>query len=883
MSTVRPIIFVSLLVCGLLATATAQERNSATGQTRSLTITAAASGEQVRITAPSSIVEMHVEVYAAGGDKLFDQEIRGGNVFDWHLQDGQAQRLSPGTYVCVVTAKSISGKLTRKIGTVQISENSVSVQPADSHQLSAQQTQTIGPMEEDSSWTTPGKDEPQTTTVIAHDGTDGQMIRGRGALTFRVGNFFSGIDTEQMRLTETGNLGIGTSDPKTKLDVAGTIRAERFLVFKPAKPGSANRTTSEDMATAAVDPGQSLISGSGTQDRVAKWTDNAGTLGNSAITETGGLVGIGTPTPTQALEVANGRILASGSQTLAAPGGIIEIGTTVTNNQNQASGIRMRNLFNGNASLQQGLDVAPTFAPSASIALARGFLSAAFFAPQSGVTITDAYGGNAVNVYNNTGGAVTNGTAFAINSPVVFGSLKPTNQFGVHINNQGIAGATNSYGLFVDAQSGSANNYSAIFAGGNVGIGTTNPGTTLDVQNSVGNALIRARSTSGGGGVLFLDRAAAVPSSSSQIGFYTAGGPDFTLGTSQGSAGNSDLSIYNYGTNSNALTILKSNGNVGIDTTDPGTALEVRRDATVASDWQTGQLRISGASNPNMQLSLGYDTSSNLGVIQAGQAFTAFRNLSLNPFGGNVGIGTTSPSAKLHILGSALFQNGGNNGFRITPGSDADAIVLNVTNAANTINWLTVGNQGQVIMNGGNVGIGTLNPLAKLDVQGTVRFASQVTIGFLVAAGGPNIPICLATGGALGSCSSSSLRYKKDIGRFGSGLDVINRLRPISFTWKSDGTRDFGLGAEDVEEVDPNLVFYRDGKIEGVKYDRIGVVLINAVKEQQAQIRQQEEQLSEQQRQLKQQRALIERQILLVNGLRRTVCHQNPRATYCHK
>ena len=51
--------------------------------------------------------------------KSADEEIRGGNVFDWHLQDGQAQRLAPGAYVCVVTAKSISGKLTQKIGTVR--------------------------------------------------------------------------------------------------------------------------------------------------------------------------------------------------------------------------------------------------------------------------------------------------------------------------------------------------------------------------------------------------------------------------------------------------------------------------------------------------------------------------------------------------------------------------------------------------------------------------------------------------------------------------------------------------------------------------------------------------------------------------------------------
>jgi len=47
--------------------------------------------------------------------------------------------------------------------------------------------------------------------------------------------------------------------------------------------------------------------------------------------------------------------------------------------------------------------------------------------------------------------------------------------------------------------------------------------------------------------------------------------------------------------------------------------------------------------------------------------------------------------------------------------------------------------------------------------------------------------------------------------------------------------------------VAPELVFYGDGQVEGVKYDRIGVVLINAVKEQQAQIEQQKAQLKRQQ------------------------------------
>src|SRR5437588_3085534 len=297
MHTVKQIIFVSMLVCARLTTAAAQESTSSSAQRSSLTITAAAAGERVRITAPSSVVQMHVEVYAPGGEKLFDQEIRGGNVFDWHLQEGQAQRLASGVYVCVVTAKSISGRLTQKIGTVTVAENSASVQPAESPQLSVQQTQAIGPVEENSSWTIPGSDEPQTPTVIADDGTDGQMIRGRGALTFRIGNFFSGLDQVQMRLTEAVNLGIGTSEPKTKLDVAGAIRAQQGLVFSN---GSTLNVSDKGALTLTSDNGTVTpnIAGTGTQNKIAKWKDNAGTLEDSGISETdSGFVGIGIPNP----------------------------------------------------------------------------------------------------------------------------------------------------------------------------------------------------------------------------------------------------------------------------------------------------------------------------------------------------------------------------------------------------------------------------------------------------------------------------------------------------------------------------------------------------------------------------------------------------------
>jgi hypothetical protein len=112
-------LIISWLSCSAVC---AQTTINAGAQEPLLPITAAAAADRVRITAPSSIVQMHVEVYAANGEKLFDNQIRGGNVFDWHLQDGQAQRLAAGDYVCVVTVKSVAGKLMQTIGAVTVGD-----------------------------------------------------------------------------------------------------------------------------------------------------------------------------------------------------------------------------------------------------------------------------------------------------------------------------------------------------------------------------------------------------------------------------------------------------------------------------------------------------------------------------------------------------------------------------------------------------------------------------------------------------------------------------------------------------------------------------------------------------------------------------------------
>ncbi len=129
-------------------------------------------------------------------------------------------------------------------------------------------------------------------------------------------------------------------------------------------------------------------------------------------------------------------------------------------------------------------------------------------------------------------------------------------------------------------------------------------------------------------------------------------------------------------------------------------------------------------------------------------------------------------------------------------------------------------------------------------VKGNLSTGSTVTVGSFPP--GPNAPVC-SNNGVLSTCSSS-LRYKKDLARFAGGLNIVNRLRPISFTWRDHPERDFGLAAEEVAAVEPLLVTRNAaGEIEGVKYSQLSAVFINAFKEQQAQIKKQQEQIGQQQ------------------------------------
>jgi hypothetical protein len=153
----------------------------------------------------------------------------------------------------------------------------------------------------------------------------------------------------------------------------------------------------------------------------------------------------------------------------------------------------------------------------------------------------------------------------------------------------------------------------------------------------------------------------------------------------------------------------------------------------------------------------------------------------------------------------------------------------------------------------GGVGFGVTNALAgvfdgTVAVNGTL-VADSLKFGLLT--GGTGAQLCSSTSagsstGFLSYCSSSR-RYKRDFRPFEKGLSFVHQLEPIRYNWKSTGSPDIGFGAEDVEKIDPLFVTYNaKGQVEGIKYDRLSVVLVNAIKEQQAQIEAQQKLINQQ-------------------------------------
>ena len=101
--------------------------------------------------------------------------------------------------------------------------------------------------------------------------------------------------------------------------------------------------------------------------------------------------------------------------------------------------------------------------------------------------------------------------------------------------------------------------------------------------------------------------------------------------------------------------------------------------------------------------------------------------------------------------------------------------------------------------------------------------------------------------GQLGTLSSSA-RYKRDIQPMGAHSHKLLQLRPVIFRYTQDaqGERQYGLIAEEVAKVYPELVTRNaQGQVEAIRYQELTPMLLNEVQRQQRQLAAQAKEVAE--------------------------------------
>lgn len=390
-----------------------------------------------------------------------------------------------------------------------------------------------------------------------------------------------------------------------------------------------------------------------------------------------------------------------------------------------------------------------------------------------------------------------------------FHNLGGTDQVGITSESDPQVGSITTN--YIPKWNGSALVSGTVYDNGNIGIGTTSPVYKLDVVGYIRG-----------------------------VGFYDA----------------DDTNYYINPTGSTSATL---QGNVGIGTTTPGAKLEVN-----------GQVKITGGS-PGAGKVLTSDAAGlaswqtpSGGPDNLGN-HTATQNIKLNGYwlsgdggnegiyvtsSGNVGVGTTSPTAaKLTVQGASMEAI-----YAGTTGSNASAVV-----------GVSEGAGGTGVEGWGNAGDG-VGVLGRATNSGNVENYGGVFMamgthgrgvrGYAIGDGGQGVRGEAWNGNGIGVYGSgnksdfyavhgtyhseSSIRWKGDIRPIDSPLDKVMNLRGVYFNWDAEhgGQHDVGMVAEEVGKVLPEIVAYEQNGIDatGMDYSKLTPLLVEAVKALKAEV-----------------------------------------------
>jgi hypothetical protein len=173
-------------------------------------------------------------------------------------------------------------------------------------------------------------------------------------------------------------------------------------------------------------------------------------------------------------------------------------------------------------------------------------------------------------------------------------------------------------------------------------------------------------------------------------------------------------------------------------------------------------------------------------------------------------IGARGGQIQWQVDGNGATSQTGN----LTISSDTSTISFSSATGAKTIS--TGGSTDLFLSPGGNVRIGTAGTAvaAKLQVGGDIRATGEVV-----------------------AYAASDKNLKDNIQKIESPLEIISKIGGYTFDWnKNQQTytgKDYGVIAQEIEEVMPELVITRESGYKAVNYEKIIPLLIESIKEQQ--------------------------------------------------
>ena len=522
------------------------------------------------------------------------------------------------------------------------------------------------------------------------------------------------------------NVGIGTTSPSQTLDVSGTTKTTKFQMTNGAASGYILQSDGSGNASWVSNTG-GAISYIGTS-YLGK-TSGYGSTGSSEGTSSN-LYNIGIGASVLNANTTGNNNIALGQNALSSNTtgtGVIAIGQNALKNSKQ-----INSSYSPYPDIAIGGDALKTTSyNSGNVAI--GYQSQANVSANGSISGTGNTSIGTLSLYSNADYYNT-----AVGYKALYANEGGSNTaIGNEAGLSNTSGYTNTFiGAYADAGSGSLSNATAIgyaakvsssnsiVLGGTgsyavkVGIGTSSPSQTLDVSGTTKTTKFQMTNGAVNGYVLQSD----ADGNASWVSAGTAYGTGWTT---------SGSNIYN-----------NNSGNVGIGTSSPGYPLHVSGSGMVmqqiassntAGTWLAVNNSSTGGTTWNM-VSTGAANGEGAGNLLIRDNSTV--RMTVKSATGYVGIGTTSPSYKLHVSGTAKADSINTSYFKMTNGA-ASGYVLQSDGSGNaswasastvygySAGWTTSGSN-IYNNNSGNVGIGTSSPNYPLHVSGSGTVMQQI-------------------------------------------------------------------------------------------------------------------------------------------------------------